>query len=221
MTQPPYTPPPSYGQPGPPPQAAYPPPPQPWPYGALPPRKKSGPGWLIVVAVIGGCMVVFGGILAVLAIYGVRKYIATAKTAEARNSVAAMARDAAMAYENAQTQPSGMALHRLCPSASRSVPDSIVKVSGKKYASSAADWQIDAPRHAGFACIRFSLATPQYYMYTYRAHGMGSVGDGFDAFAMGDLNGNGKTSLFKSTGTVTSAGVVSIAPSLIEQDPEE
>ena len=40
---------------------------------------------MIVVAII--------GILAVLAIYGVRKYLANAKTAEARNSLGQMGKD--------------------------------------------------------------------------------------------------------------------------------
>src|SRR5580698_2325224 len=46
---------------------------------------------MIVVAII--------GILAVLAIYGVRKYLANAKTAEARNSLGQIAKDAATEYE--------------------------------------------------------------------------------------------------------------------------
>src|ERR1700734_3697464 len=46
---------------------------------------------MIVVAIV--------GILAVLAIYGVRKYLANAKTAEARNSLGQLAKDQAAAYE--------------------------------------------------------------------------------------------------------------------------
>src|SRR5260370_37099428 len=46
---------------------------------------------MIVVAII--------GILSVLAIYGVRKYLANAKTAEARNSLGQMAKEAATAEE--------------------------------------------------------------------------------------------------------------------------
>ena len=41
---------------------------------------------MIVVAIV--------GVLAALAIYGVRKYIASAKTAEARNSLGQLAKDA-------------------------------------------------------------------------------------------------------------------------------
>src|ERR1700683_4815915 len=116
MAQPPYPPQPPYGQP-----PGY-PPGQPY----YPPPKKSMPGWLIAILAILGFIFVFGGVFAVLGIYGVRKYIANAKTAEARNSLGAIGKDAAMAFE--REPASGAALHRLCPSASRSVPDSVVKV---------------------------------------------------------------------------------------------
>ena len=45
---------------------------------------------MIVVAIV--------GILAVLAVYGVRKYVSNAKTAEARNSLGVIATDEAAAY---------------------------------------------------------------------------------------------------------------------------
>ena len=46
---------------------------------------------MIVVAIV--------GVLAVLAVYGVRKYIANAKTAEAKNSLGQMGKDAVTAFE--------------------------------------------------------------------------------------------------------------------------
>src|SRR4249920_3843289 len=45
---------------------------------------------MIVVAIV--------GILAALAIYGVRKYMSNAKTAEARNGIGQMAKDSVTAY---------------------------------------------------------------------------------------------------------------------------
>jgi type IV pilus assembly protein PilA len=221
--QPPYPPPPQYGQMGPPPGAGRDPypqpgPSQPWQGGPPRARKGSESGWLIAIAVILGGVVLFGGVLAVLAIYGLRKYIASAKVIEARNSLGAIGRGAVIAFER---ERDGSVPHRQCASASHSVPDSIVKVSGRKYISSAADWQVDAPHHGGFACLRFSLVTPQYYMYSYRIHGAYAVGDGFEATAQGDLNGDGKTSLFRTTGTIAPGGTLDVAPDIYERDPTE
>ena len=52
-----------------------------------------------------------------------------------------------------------------------SVPTSVSQVSGKKYMSAEAEWQTDASRKAGFACLKFKLNEPQYYLYSYRAAG--------------------------------------------------
>ena len=46
---------------------------------------------MIVIAII--------GVLAALAIYGVRRYLASAKTSEAKNTIGAIARGAKQAYE--------------------------------------------------------------------------------------------------------------------------
>src|SRR5512135_2345307 len=77
---------------------------------------------MIVVAII--------GVLAALAIYGVRRYLASSKTAEAKNTIGAISRAAVAAYEreSAQNQllPDGQqstgAMHQLCKSASSRVP---------------------------------------------------------------------------------------------------
>src|SRR5215469_2666984 len=86
---------------------------------------------MIVVAIV--------GILAVLAIYGVRKYIANAKTAEARNSLGQIAKDAAAAVEREKGTLSligaGQSLgtvRSFCTDA-LSVPGQMSQVSGKKY----------------------------------------------------------------------------------------
>ena len=58
--------------------------------------KKAEEGFTLVELMI---VVTIVGVLAVLAVYGVRKYLANAKTAEARNSLGQLAKDAATAVE--------------------------------------------------------------------------------------------------------------------------
>ena len=169
--------------------------------------------WIVYVLAGIGLFIMFGGVLAVLAISGVRKYIANAKSAEARNSVGVIGRDAVAAYEAG-------APRRLCPSASRSVPDSVLKVSGKKYLSTPGEWEIDKTANAGFACLKFSMTSPQYYSYSYRAKGASAPGDGFEAIANGDLAGNGVISHFKLTGQIGAGGTLDLAPRLIEETPD-
>jgi type IV pilus assembly protein PilA len=154
-----------------------------------------------------------------LAIYGLRKYIANAKTAEARNSIAQIAKDAAAAYEGGAATTHGA--HALCASASRPVPESIRYVSGAKYQSAPGDWSVDAAQNAGFACLRFSMDQPQYYMYSYHASGRSSAGDSFQARANGDLNGDGVLSTFTLKGHVEPNGAIAVDPNLVETNPQE
>src|SRR5882757_2754113 len=87
---------------------------------------------MIVVAII--------GVLAALAIYGVRKYLANAKSAEAKNTIGVINRGSVAAYERenmtAQVIVAGGAgagaSHALCGS-STSVPAVIASVQNKKY----------------------------------------------------------------------------------------
>ena len=195
-------------------------PPQAQPPQAPAPAKQSLSTCLIVGLVVVGVVVFFGGILATLAIYGVRKYIANAKTAEARNELGVIEKCAAAAYAIERPSTRGPT-HRLCPSASRPIPPAALSVSGKKYASTSAEWDVDRARDAGFACLGFTMSQPQYYRYSYRAHGVSQAGDGFDAVAEGDLNGDGVTSQFRVSGQVDSAGRLNVAPSILETNPTE
>ena len=182
-------------------------------YGShAPPPQKGFPAWIIYVLAALGFFIVFGGVLAVLAIYGVRKYIASAKTVEARNSVTQIARDAATVYDDRA---------KLCPSASRSVPDSALKVRGKKYQSAPSEWDAEKATNAGFACLKFSMSSPQYYSYGYTAHGASKPGDGFEASANGDLTGDGVTSEFKLPGKINASGALDLAPAIAETNPLE
>jgi type IV pilus assembly protein PilA len=111
---------------------------------------------MIVMAIV--------GILAVLAIYGVRKYIANAKTAEARNALGQIGKDVAGEYEKESMsgavvgQASSAAFSRsLCGSEANMVPSSKSSIQGAKYQSSPGDWNAGAATHTGFACLKFTV----------------------------------------------------------------
>ena len=176
---------------------------------------------MIVVAIV--------GILAVLAIYGVRKYLANAKTAEATNSLGQIAKNAAAAFEmesmaGSVLTPGNSAnfSRALCKSASITVPSAgVTAVAGKKYQSSAAEWNVDALGNSGFACLKFTMDAPQYYVYNYTAGGTGAAGDTFTAQANGDLNGDTIQSTFQILGSVNSSFILNVSPNLISVNPEE
>lgn len=182
---------------------------------------------MVVVAIV--------GVLSVLAIFGVRKYISQAKTAEARNSIGQMGKDAAMQWDRESMAGAVLAdngtagnSHNLCSSGSASVPANLSQVAGQKYQSSKTDWDADqATQGKGFACLRFSVDAPQYYVYSYAATTSapfgqgGAVGDNFTATAQGDLNGDGIPSTFAITGAVNGDLIMHLAPNLTETNPEE
>ncbi len=176
---------------------------------------------MIVVAIV--------GVLAVLAIYGVRKYIANSKTAEARNSLGQIGKDAATAYEKESmaasvlTQGTSTAVLRsLCKGASKSIPAGSASIQGKKYQSSPAEWSVDAVGNSGFACLKYVMDQPQYFMYSYNMSQSGNaVGDSFSTVANGDLNGDLVTSTFTLIGAIGSGLVLNIAPTVLEALPEE
>ena len=212
--------------------------PYPAPYG--PPPQPSGGGGgtaIVIVLAILGMGVVLVGVLAVLSIYGVRKYLANAKTAEARVTVREIATDAISAYEAGASPPSlgygggggvyggglGLAAPRgLCASASRPVPPSLSDVSGKKWMSLPGDWAEDRAKNAGFACLHFERSEAQYYQYNYTRHGAGTMpGDGFTAQASGDLDGDGDASTFSLDGRIVPSGTVELSPTITETNPDE
>jgi type IV pilus assembly protein PilA len=182
---------------------------------------------MIVVAIV--------GILAVLAIYGVRKYIANAKTAEARNSLGQMGKDAQTAYEKESIaagvtvngvlpqQAAVVAQRNMCPSETTG-PVPGAAPAGGKYQSAPGDWDKGAAATPpfGFACLKFSMDEPQYYSYNYQVVGAGNaIGDSFAATAAGDLNGDTVTSLFTLNGVIQGGFALNLSPTITEFKPEE
>jgi type IV pilus assembly protein PilA len=190
-------------------------------------RKRLKEGFTLVELMI---VVAIVGVLAVLAVYGVRKYIANAKTAEAKNSLGQIGKDAQTAYEGETMAPavlligtSTAVLRAMCGPATgvAKVPAAVPQ--GKKYQSQKADWSdpTDLSNHKGFPCLKFELNAPQYYAYSYTATGAYSAnGDTFTATAEGDLNGDGTTSKFESSGTIQE-NRLTVSPSIKETSPEE
>src|SRR4051794_2867782 len=112
---------------------------------------------MIVVAII--------GVLAALAIYGVRRYLATAKTSEAKNTLGAISRAAVAAYER-ETTPnelladgatSAATVHAFCLTAAK-VPNA-GPPAAKKYQPSTADGADfnSGDNLTGWKCLKFQL----------------------------------------------------------------
>lgn len=170
---------------------------------------------MIVVAIV--------GVLASLAIYGVRKYVTNAKTTEARNSLGQLAKDATTAYAREKMDGDVLALegasaagNSLCASAEATVPADAASIKGQKYQSNPSEWEGDDPT-VGWACLKFSVNEPQYYMYGYEADATT-----FTASAQGDLDGDGELSTFSIAGEIdTASGVLRVAPSIKEDASDE
>jgi type IV pilus assembly protein PilA len=167
---------------------------------------------MIVVAIV--------GVLAVLAIYGVRKYIANSKTTEARNSLGEIKNDQASAFEResggtAVLAPGGSTslIRTLCPNGAAKIPNAATLIQGLKYQSAKAEWA-DA---AGWQCLKFSLEQPQYFQYEFVG---GTAASNYVASAYGDLNGDTVLSTFSLSGSVQS-GILNTSPTIGEVNPEE
>ncbi len=175
---------------------------------------------MIVVAIV--------GILAALAIYGVRKYMSNAKSAEARNGIGQLGKDAITAYFKEGMAPSVLPMgsstevsNQICPGITASVPSAPSDIAGKKWQSAPNNWAGD------WDCLHFSMNDPQYYMYSYIAPttNLGAVGTTFTARAQGDLDGDATLSTFTLLGSVqgdTSTGITcTLAPNMQDSLPDE
>ncbi|HEY5955550.1 MAG TPA: prepilin-type N-terminal cleavage/methylation domain-containing protein [Polyangiaceae bacterium] len=174
---------------------------------------------MIVVAII--------GVLAALAIYGVKKYILNAKSGEARNMVGAISKAAVRAYNSEQMAGDLLAAgkttdssFRLCKSASAAVPASLDSVKAKKYQSDGAEWAPkDDANDVGFKCLKFTIDGAQYYQYNYTSDSSATPAK-FSAIAKGDLDGDGTASTFELNAEVRD-NIIAISPAVKETDPDE
>jgi type IV pilus assembly protein PilA len=156
---------------------------------------------MIVVAII--------GILAAIAIYGVRAYLGAAKSAEAKIHVGALSRAADAAYGResnvSQALPDGSTsltlLHQLCDTATSPVPTTVPQ--GKKYqptTDDVSDFGL-GDENTGWVCLRFRITQPIYYQYNYYRDVSGVAPSSpvacgancYEAGARGDLDGDATT----------------------------
>jgi len=179
--------------------------------------KKNSQGFTLIELMI---VVAIVGILAVLAVYGVRKYLQNAKTAEAKNSLGIIAKDSSVAWDKESMAGSVLALgtsstssHSLC-AAGAAVPATYT--AGQKYQSQASDWAA-----GGWPCLKFTMEEPQYYIYSYTSASPSSMtGASYTATANADLDANGVTSTFSITGS-TNAGILNNAPNITITNEDE
>jgi type IV pilus assembly protein PilA len=178
---------------------------------------------MIVIAII--------GVLAALAIYGVRRYLASAKTSEAKNTIGAIARGAKQSYER-ETAKSELITtdvggagsgsnHALCGSAI-AVPGTVP--AGTKYQPGTGGTNDFDSGDAvtGWKCLKFSMTQAIYYQYSY-TKGNSPIssaknltptvngGESFEAAAVGDLDGDATTSAFAMVGQADGANEMRLA----------
>lgn len=163
---------------------------------------------MIVVAII--------GVLAALALFGMKRYLTGAKTAEAKQALGAMARGITMLSE--RTAPSQLvgpggnsstptlAWCPECGAAATCIAPQAVPAATKYQPNNSGGNDFDA---CCWKCIRFSMDTATYFQYRY-AVGQDYVGpplgapdpggQGAEVAAIGDLDGDGTQSTLTISG---------------------
>jgi hypothetical protein len=162
-----------------------------------------------------------------LALGAFKSYEADTKTSEARMNVRFISNYARRAFERESADGKGARL-KLCQS-STPVPKTIPK--GTVYKTSmgtGGDWDT-GDENTGWKCLDFFSSDEIRYQYEYRQGGnykgpkRGGPNpgpNGFEVSAEGDLDGDGKTSLFTRTGKVVSGKVV-VDDDVFTSDPTE
>lgn len=166
---------------------------------------------MIVVAIV--------GVLAALAMFGMNRYLRSAKTAEAKQVVGRIARAAEESFSREAARSelvplgnvSSTSVHELCDSANP-VPDNVP--AGRKYVPNNAvgfDFNRGTPSQ-GWKCLRFDLDDPTYYQYHYNRNSQAlcttyncapaTQTPNFEAAALGDLDGDSIYSAFILNGEI-------------------
>jgi type IV pilus assembly protein PilA len=143
-----------------------------------------------------------------VAIYAVRRYLAAAKVAEAKNIVSAIARDLAAYMESEDAK--GKRPTRFPPSAPPTPP----KVpAGDKFTPNASTWS-----HPTWKAIHLEMTSPLRYSYEIITSKDGRAAT---VRAHGDLDGNGKQSTIERSVTLNKDGSVTLSPKLVVVDEFE
>jgi len=169
---------------------------------------------MVVVAII--------GMLAALAIFGVNRYLKSARTAEARNVVGRIARAAEESYAREAAQSEMLSLggsslganHQLCDSAN-AVPN-FVPASAKYQPNNSSGVDFDSGNATrGWRCLRFDMSDPIYFQYHYLRNSTTLCSTylcppttqtpNFEAAALGDQDGDGGYSAFILNGQIDAA----------------
>jgi type IV pilus assembly protein PilA len=162
------------------------------------------------------------GVLAAIAVVGIAKYVHVTQASEAKNMVGAMARSAALAYESERAafqvvnegSQSAQSTNQLCESAPQPVPSAFSMIQGHKYQPKSGEGNDFETGSAstGWKCLRFGTSQPIFYQYFYNKGsnyqsaglpGAPSYGAaGFEAAALGDLDGDGTKATFARGGSI-------------------
>lgn len=168
---------------------------------------------MIVVAIV--------GVLAALAVYGVRRYLASSRTAEAKQNVGAMSRAVVSSFDSessvgatAEVVSEGSAgqpmAAQLCDSA-QPVPLTVPTAKYQPDTAEGADFQT-GDALTGWRCIGFQVLHPMYFQYEYISDAgydntltVPTGTSGFQAIARGDLDDDGVFSRFGRTGQINAS----------------
>jgi hypothetical protein len=166
------------------------------------------------------------GILATMATYGVSKYLALAKSAEAIQLLGVIGRAVSISSDRLQAEgsqrTSGPPLPVLCGD-SIAVPNAFTPVRQRAYQpdpSPGMDYN-SGDRTTGWKCLGFEHTSTQHYQYRYRLGGPPIAVPGFEvpppgvppdrlwaAYARGDIDGDGVFSWFVVGGYAEEGRVV-------------